>query len=395
MNAVARSLYGPPPFWSEGIQKARMSTTDPFGQIEADVSAGSGPAEAMNMILDKALNARIGIIARCDNTGLGVMTVDFFRNLTVQKVLVVPGTIANYLDRFANRPGVSVIVCPTRRPTLGEINRFLEDIDVVVAFETPYDWNIFMHARQLGIKTVLVPMYEWTPPNDKIPCYPDLFLCPSRLDYDELPEPKQYIPTPVNRDIIPFRLRTQAGKFVFINGMGGFKDRNSLRVLLELIPLVKSPVEFLIRSQVSIPPISDTRVTVQMEEVDYGNLWKEGDIYLHLHRWDGLSLPINEAMAAGMPIVAPNFYPHNEFLPKRLLFPIEATVRECLSEGFREIDVHVISASTVAQKIDEVAAMQEHEIALLSQAVNQLADERSWSVLRSKFVEILNNLIKS
>jgi len=38
--------------------------------------------------------------------------------------------------------------------------------------------------------------------------------------------------------------------------------------------------------------------------------------------------------------------------------------------------------------------MQEREIALLSQAVNQLADERSWSVLRPKFIAILNNLIK-
>jgi hypothetical protein len=100
-------------------------------------------------------------------------------------------------------------------------------------------------------------------------------------------------------------------------------------------------------------------------------------------------------MAAGMPIIAPDFYPHNEFLPKRLVFPVEATIRECLSEGLREIDVHVISASTVAQKIDEVAMMQGHEIALLSQAVNQLADERSWSLLRPKFMEILNNLIKS
>jgi len=71
------------------------------------------------MILDKTLNARIGIIAVCDNTGLGVMSVDFFRNLVVQKVLVVPGNEANYLDRFTNRPGVSVIVCPTRVLTLG------------------------------------------------------------------------------------------------------------------------------------------------------------------------------------------------------------------------------------------------------------------------------------
>jgi hypothetical protein len=78
------------------------------------------------------------------------------------------------------------------------------------------------------------------------------FLCPSRLDYNELPEPKQYIPTPVNRDIIPFRLRRQARKFLFINGTGD-RGRNSLHVLWGAIPLVKSPVEFLIRSQVSIP----------------------------------------------------------------------------------------------------------------------------------------------
>ena len=142
-------------------------------------------------------------------------------------------------------------------------------------------------------------------------------------------------------------------------------------------------------------PQRDTRVSVQMKEDDYENLWKEGDIYLHLHRWDGLSLPINEAMAAGMPIIAPNFYPHNEFLPKRLLFPVDTIVRECLREGLREIDVHVISACTVAQKIDEVAMMQEEEITLLSQAVNQLADERSWRVIKPQFVETLNNLVKA
>src|SRR5689334_9650502 len=37
------------------------------------------------MILEKSLNARIGIIARCDNTGLGMMTVDFFRNVMVSE----------------------------------------------------------------------------------------------------------------------------------------------------------------------------------------------------------------------------------------------------------------------------------------------------------------------
>jgi hypothetical protein len=45
----------------------------------------------------------------------------------VQKVLVVPGTLESHLDWLANRPGVSVIR-PTRAPTLGEIDRFIENV---------------------------------------------------------------------------------------------------------------------------------------------------------------------------------------------------------------------------------------------------------------------------
>ena len=183
-----------------------------------------------------------------------------------------------------------------------------------------YPDNGMRRASQLGMKTVSFQCTNGRHLMIRFLLSGSVFVS-IKLDYDELPEPKQYIPTPVNRNIIPFRLRRQAKKFVFINRTGGFKRRNSLHVLLEAIPLVKSPVEFLIRSQVPIPPVSDTRVSVQMEEVDHENLWEEGDIYLHPHRWDGLSLPINEAMAAGMPIIAPDFYPHNEFLPKTFAIP--------------------------------------------------------------------------
>ena len=44
-------------------------------------------------------NVRIGIVARCDNGGLGVMTFDFFRNLMVEKVLVISASYENYHDR--------------------------------------------------------------------------------------------------------------------------------------------------------------------------------------------------------------------------------------------------------------------------------------------------------
>lgn len=320
------------------------------------------------------------------------MTFDFFRNLMVEKVLVISSSYENYHDRFDGYAGTSVIVCSRGMPALDEIDLFLNDIDVVVAFETPYNWNIFARAKERGIKTVLIPMYEWTAPNDSIPVMPDLFLCPSALDYREMPEPKVLIPTPINRAIIPYRRRSEAKTFIFNNGHGGFQGRNALDALLLAIPLVKSDVEFIIRSQVPFEPINDTRITTKMGEVNYEDLWKEGDVYIHLHRWDGLSLPLNEAMAAGMPIIAPDFFPHNEFLPKELLIPVEVTSRRRLTDGYREIDTHIVSPVKIAEMIDKVAAMDTEHIQHLSDMSNVQAEKWSWEKLRPEFLKALNEL---
>lgn len=335
---------------------------------------------------------RIGIIARCDNGGLGIMAFDFFRNVMVEKVLVISSSYENYHDRFDGYVGTRPIICSRGMPALDEIDDFLEGMDVVVAFETPYNWNIFARAKERGIKTVLIPMYEWTPENDQIPVMPDLFLCPSELDYREMPEPKKFLPTPINRAIIPYKRRSAAKTFLFHNGHGGFGGRNALDVLMQAIPLVKSDVEFIIRSQVPFQPINDTRIIAQQGEVNYEDLWKEGDIYLHLHRWDGLSLPLNEAMAAGIPVIAPDFFPHNAFLPKELLVPIEATARGSLTEGYRKIDMYVFSPVKVAEMIDKVAAMSVDQIQQLSDEVDVQASKWSWEKLRREYLETFNTL---
>lgn len=339
-------------------------------------------------------NVRIGIIARCDNSGLGVMTFDFFRNLVVSKVLLISASYENYHDRFDGYEGTQVIKCARGMPALEEIDLFLEDIDVVVAFETPYNWNIFSRAKEKGVKSVLIPMYEWEPPNDQFPAMPDLFLCPSKLDLDEMPkgEPKVFIPTPINREILPFKRRTEAKTFIFNNGHGGFGGRNSLAEFLQAIPLVKSDVQFLIRSQVPFEPINDARVIVQMEELNYEDLWNEGDVYLHLHKYDGLSLPLNEAMSSGIIPIAPDFYPHNEFLPKEVLFEPEAEARVTLMPNFRDITTHLISPVAIAKKIDEVASWSSEQIGALSDRMNELADEHSWKVLKPQIIHTLNAL---
>lgn len=334
-------------------------------------------------------NFRLGIVARCDNSGLGVMAFDFFRNFIVEKVLTVSGSYQNYYDRFEGYGGTQQIICAQHTPTIEEIENFLKDLDVVVAFETPYNWNLFTIAREKGVKTVLIPMYEWTPPKDQMPSEPDLYLCPSELDMKEIDGNKELIHTPINLDLIPYRERTEAKTFVFNNGHGGFGGRNSLVEFLQAIQFVKSDVKFIIRSQVDFEPINDSRVSVFDGDLPYEDLWKDGDICVHIHKFDGLSLPLNEAMAAGMPILGLNIFPHNTFLPKETLIEPEAIGKVQLA---RKTDSAVISPLKIAEKIDEIAGMPSEKIIELSKRSRAIAEGWSWKEQKGKFIIAIQNL---
>lgn len=334
-------------------------------------------------------NFRMGIVARCDNSGLGVMTFDFFRNFLVEKVLTVAGAYQNYFDRYQGYAGTAQIICAQHSPTIEEIDLFLEDLDVVVAFETPYNWNLFSRAREKGIKTILIPMYEWTPPKENIPCEPDLYLCPSDLDMKEIDGNKELIHTPINLELIPYQERTEAKTFIFNNGHGGWNGRNSMSEFIQALPFVKSDVKFIVRSQVEIEGINDSRVTVVQGDLKYEDLWKEGDVYIHIHKFDGLSLPLNEAMAAGMVILGLDNYPQNTFLPPETLVKPEAVGKVRIA---RMVDCAVVSPIKVAEKIDEIASMSSDKIKELSKKSREIAVGWSWENQKPKFIAAIERL---
>lgn len=330
-------------------------------------------------------NVKIGIVARCDWSGLGVMTFDFFRNFIVSKVLVVGGGYQNDFSRFDGYEGTESRVCALQTPGNEDMDWLLDGVDMVVTFETPYNWNIYTKAKEKGVKSVLIPMFEWTPVKEKMPSEPDLYLCPSKVDFDEIEGEKVYLPTPVNRSLVPFKERTEAKTFIFNNGHGGWGGRNSIQEFFQALPFVKSDVKFKVRSQVPFDgAINDSRVEVQMGDLPYEQLWNEGDIYVHLHKFDGLSLPLNEALAAGMPVIALNKAPHNEFLPKELLVPVEA--KPTIMVG-RPTESAIINPLKVAEMIDKVANMTSEEIKALSQTSNNLAQSISWDVLKGQYLD--------
>jgi len=331
---------------------------------------------------------KLGLIARADDSGLGRLSQDFFNHLPIHKVMIVYN---NIYDIYPERYPDDSLICRRGKPDLEEIDVFLRDIDIVLTFETPYNWNLFSEAHKRGIKTVLIPNYEWTP--QTLPVVPDLMICPSQLDYDEMKYNTMgvneviHLPIPVDREKFPFKLRKKAEVFVFNNGHGGHLERNSWHELFQAISLVKKEAKFLIRSQVYFPyVINDSRIKIEYGDLPQDKLFSEGDVYIWPHKFDGLSLPIQEALSSGMPVISTNIYPHNTYLPKDWLFEPES-----ISKVFvrREIDYAIISPKILAEKIEEWIG---RDIEKDSKKANEIAEQWSWEKLTPKYLKVLQDL---
>jgi len=327
---------------------------------------------------------KIGLVARCDVGGLGRLSYDFWKNIhEISKELIV---LSGRFDNPMLYP--KGVICSMGRPTLEEIDEFLQDINLVLIMETPYNWNVVSEAKKRGIKTVIMPNYEWSEPKSMVE--PDLYLCPSKLDYDTYKEPKKFLPIPVNRDDFPFKLRTKAETFVFNNGGGGTGGRNGYEELKKVIPLVKSDVKFLIRSQVIVDPINDPRVTMEVMNKKPEALYSEGDVFLFPHKFDGLSLPIQEALSSGMPVLSTNFYPHNDYMPKEWFFEPKKWQFGRVCPECRVIEMAELDPIKIAKKIDEWA---HKDITEDSKKAGEIAKGFDWKVLHDKYIETFKSLL--
>jgi len=336
---------------------------------------------------------KIGIVARIDNGGLGNMTYDFWKNLlSIEKELVVIIQDSNN-DLYRYPKG---ILCDGY-PGLVEINDFLNKINILLVFETPYNWNVISQAKKRGIKVVFIPMYEWS--NPVPPVEPDVYLCPSLLDYDIYKEQYKdtdvkvkYLPIPVDTNEIKSRIRYKARTFVFNNGGGGSLGRNGLKEFLQAIKLVKAQdIEFIIRSQVAIPLIQDKRIRYETGQIQKrSDLFKDGDVFVFPHKFNGLSLPIQEALAAGMPVLSTDIYPHNEYLPEDWLFKHEGVDKVKVTPAARTIDSVRINPQKLADKIDEYA---NQNIAEDSKIAIKIAKGISWKTLLPKYQQFFKSLL--
>lgn len=354
----------------------------------------------------------VGTVCYATEQGLGHLAKSFYDAGMIDRVLIFRHPHGDRPTQLGWYPEGTPIL--QYRPFVGPaVDAFLDAVDVVLFFETPFDWSFLDRCRAMNVKTVLIPMYEWFPESKVGKRAFDQMIFPSSLDAeyfrDEYPTART-IPVPVENDVLSRgRVRTTATTFVHNAGGIGSRNHKGTEEVLRAIPLVKNPsARFVVRSQngtglqtllVNMDETereairameTDGRVRFEFGPVPRENLFSEGDAYVAPEKYNGLSLPLQEAYASGMPVIATHRKPMTDWLPTDLLVEPDSTRKVRVAPGHLVIDECVVSPEKIAAKIDEVAGTN---VTLRSQEGIAWGRAHSWEMLRPFYVEALAEVL--
>lgn len=332
---------------------------------------------------------RVGAIIYATDQGLGVLARDFYDAGVIQKVLVFRHPHGDRPSHMEWYPGAAEMVArPFRGPAVED---FLKSVDVVLYFETPFDWDLVGECRRRNIRTVLIPMYEWYlehPPRTF-----DAFINPSRLDQDYFPQ-GTFIPIPAPQGT--WQCRHRARTYLHNSGHIGSRGHKGTLELLQAMPYVKSPLKLIVRSQEveglrellqAVPEAAnDPRIEFVFGDVPYTELFAEGDVYVAPEKYNGLSLPLQEACAAGLLVMTTDRYPANTWLSREPLIPVTRYQRARTSKGHLEFDEAIVDPLNIARVMD---AWYGQDISGFSRRGLDYANQHSWEVLKPRYLEAL------
>lgn len=346
--------------------------------------------------------------ARMDNSGLGYQTQAFFKYMLPIKTLVVDisglerlpeRVMKQYPERFTG-PNVSFV---KGFPTHGDMEEFLQGLDVVFIAESAYNNDFYRLAKSKGVKVANqynFEFFDWI----AYPQFetPDLFIAPSTWNYDRVTEfckekgaKHVYLHAPVDRDVIRYRHIDSVTSFVHIAGRPATHDRNGTRTFLEAVTLDRDlnlPAIVYTQDKALADEIRADypRVRVKESVNNYTDLYKKGSVLVMPRKYGGNCLPMNEALAAGMPVIMSDLSPQNDFLPKHWLVPAKETNIEFVPRV--KVPVYECSPYELYLKMRWFKSLSYKDMIKQNLHADKLADTISWKTMAPKYQEVLEAL---
>lgn len=358
---------------------------------------------------------RVGSLVYATDQGLGVLARAFVSNGIITDPYIVRHPRHETHDGWYPSAPQTLIKPFDKR----SVQEWVRGLDVLLCLETPFDWMLLPFAKSKGIKTILMTMYECTP--EQLPCVPDVFFCPSLLDlqyfvdrgsenvkavapftepcYGRQGSIAYFTPVPVS---VPWTQRTAARVFVHNAGHGSFRDRNGTEKIVEALRYITTPARLRFRFQNReqmerlmtraaqlMPTSGGASYDWTFGTHPYYDLWNSGDVYLFPESFNGLSLPLQEARAAGMLVMAADRFPMNTWLPKPPLVPVRSFARAKIGGPYNHFEEAQISPADIAAKIDEY---YDEDIIQYSKDGHGWAQTMSWDTLGPKYRTLLEYL---
>lgn len=347
---------------------------------------------------------RVGMIARCDDSGLGNQTFEFYRHMRPSKVMVIDFRDYNPLPQYPERyPDAWRVV--RGFPKAEDCDALLDDIDVLFTCEIPYNYYLFEAARKRGVKTVL--QYNWEFLDylqDPTKPMPDLFAAPTSWMLNTLP---QRIPdanvkmlrVPVARDRIKPRDIKYGCHFVHVIGRAAHADRNGTRTFMEALKYTRKPMDVTVYAQEGAPSVHQTmdlpatvNFVVKSGNLEhYEDLYKEGSVLVLPRRYGGLCLPMQEALAAGMPVIMPDIAPNRDLLPGH--WCVQANIKDSFMAR-TEINVYEASAKDLARRMDWFATISKSMMRKQNIIALHMADTISWDAMKPEYERTFEELCR-
>lgn len=290
---------------------------------------------------------QVGLIGKKNNKGLGTLSREYMKHLPINKFCEI-----------------------------GQVpDDFFDDLDVCFILE----WHskpILDKARNKGCKTILKVNYEFLPENHG---GADLYLCSSSLNYDAVKGEKMLLPDPSEER--PFKERKTAKVFVHNAGTLGLNGANGTQELIKAMDFIYEDIKLIIRSQVPLK-CNNPKIDLRIGDVPHETLYDEGDVFVMPQKFRATSLPIQEAMMSGMPVLSSDIQPFNEFV--NFTFPVSDFEPLLMT---REVNSAVLDPYHIAHAIK---MLYNKDITNESRKARAYAESISWDNLKDKYKELCN-----
>lgn len=332
---------------------------------------------------------RLTLLVRADETGLGYQTRSYYKWLKPHKTVIIDISNLNnnpqHYDWYKDTHLIRGI------PKEHQLRDILSDTDVLLTAETSYNLDLYKVAREMGVKTVCVENPEFYD-HVKYPGFemPDLIILPSTWMEDEIRKHAESRGTkvvqlhhPVDRSEIQFKLRTTV-KPLHMAGKPAANDRNGTWDYLNACPAgVVTTQDHRLAEQIR-RRYRNARVLSNITDQNW--LYQTGDIFVLPRKYGGNCLPLNEALASGMPVIMPDIVPNNNLLPKEWLVPAKK-----IAEFYprTKVDIYQVDPDKLRETI---AYFNTGNIQEESQKASNIADTISWETLLPKWQGALESV---